>query len=347
MFFSFLVRFAMALLSAERLAQALKSAEIPFRMGLGLAALGRPGYINLGRARDFEEQERSEEVMRDRAFAVLDAAFAEGVRWFDAARSYGLAEQFLGEYLRARGVQPNEVFVSSKWGYRYTAEWRIETPEGAAHEVKDHSLAHLRSQVKETEETLGEFVSLYQIHSATFESGVLVNEEVLRELEMLKRTKRWRIGLSVSSPAQPDVLRAALAVQCSDGSRLFDSCQVTYNVLEQSAADALQEAHDAGLFVIVKEALANGRALQAAPLLEAAERLGEPPDALALAAVLAAPFQPFVLSGAVTQAQLRSNLRAKHLADQLRSGELLATLLRDCKQESQAYWSDRSNLKWN
>ena len=35
---------------------------------------------------------------------VLDAAYGAGVRYFDAARSYGRAEQFLGSWLRARGL---------------------------------------------------------------------------------------------------------------------------------------------------------------------------------------------------------------------------------------------------
>ena len=41
--------------------------------------------------------------MRAHAHAVLDAACDAGVRYFDAARSYGLAEEFLGSWLtRAR-----------------------------------------------------------------------------------------------------------------------------------------------------------------------------------------------------------------------------------------------------
>jgi aryl-alcohol dehydrogenase-like predicted oxidoreductase len=62
-------------------------------IGLGLAALGRPGYINLGHAEDLE---RSYDVgvMQRRAHDLLSAAYAQGVRYFDAARSYGEAEAF-------------------------------------------------------------------------------------------------------------------------------------------------------------------------------------------------------------------------------------------------------------
>jgi hypothetical protein len=51
-------------------------------------------------------------------------------RYFDAARSYGRAEEFLGGWLAARGIGPQEVVVGSKWGYVYTANW-----QGRIHKV--------------------------------------------------------------------------------------------------------------------------------------------------------------------------------------------------------------------
>jgi aryl-alcohol dehydrogenase-like predicted oxidoreductase len=141
---------------------------MPASIGLGLAALGRPGYINLGHAGDVADP--SVEGMEHAAHAVLDAAYDGGVRWFDAARSYGLAEDFLGRWLSARGFAPGDVTVSSKWGYAYTAGWRTDADE---HEVKELSAAQLRRQWEETRERLGDHLALYQIHSATLESGVL------------------------------------------------------------------------------------------------------------------------------------------------------------------------------
>src|SRR5438132_12994570 len=68
------------------------------RIGLGLAALGRPGYINLGHAADLH-REYDVAAMEAGARAVLDAAWEAGVRYFDAARSYGRAEAFLAGWL--------------------------------------------------------------------------------------------------------------------------------------------------------------------------------------------------------------------------------------------------------
>jgi aryl-alcohol dehydrogenase-like predicted oxidoreductase len=71
------------------------------QLGLGLAALGRPAYINLGRQQDFGF-DRSVAELERRCHEMLDAAYAAGIRYFDAARSYGMAENFLGTWLNAR-----------------------------------------------------------------------------------------------------------------------------------------------------------------------------------------------------------------------------------------------------
>src|SRR5206468_4060715 len=97
------------------------------RIGLGLAALGRPGYINLGHDSDLAGHTEVE-PMEVAAHSVLDAAYARGVRYFDAARSYGRAEAFIATWLGRRGLGPSEVTVGSKWGYTYTADWRVDAP---------------------------------------------------------------------------------------------------------------------------------------------------------------------------------------------------------------------------
>jgi aryl-alcohol dehydrogenase-like predicted oxidoreductase len=175
------------------------------QIALGLAALGRPAYINVAHGEDVADS--SVEGMEGTAHAVLDAAYDGGVRWFDAARSYGRAEAFLASWLARRGLQPGDVTVSSKWGYRYTAGWRIDVAE---HEVKDLSVEHFRTQWRETRELLGDYVGLYQIHSATLESGVLDDPAVRHELEAL-RARGIRVGLTVTGAEQAPTIDRALA----------------------------------------------------------------------------------------------------------------------------------------
>jgi aryl-alcohol dehydrogenase-like predicted oxidoreductase len=320
------------------ISERLADAPLP-RIGFGLAAVGRPGYINLGRAADLPA-ERTVDAMRERAMAMLDAAYAHGVRYLDAARSYGRAEEFLAEWLRRRpGV--TDVVVGSKWGYTYTADWR---PDAAVHEVKDHGAATYDRQVAESRELLGERLDLYQIHSVTPDSPALTDRALHERLAELA-ADGVTIGFSTSGPAQADAIRAALAVRV-DGLPLFTGVQSTYNLLEPSPGHALAEAHDAGCTVIVKEGMANGRlAHDGAPAVldEVAAETGAPRDVVALAAVLHQPWADIVLSGAATPDQLASNVAAASL--RLDVGQLAR--LSAAAEPAAEYWRHRSGLRWS
>ena len=300
------------------------------RIGLGLAALGRPGYINVGHAADLAGH-TDVASMEHAAHAVLDAAYAGGVRYFDAARSYGKAEAFLGSWLDQRRLTREDVTVGSKWGYTYTANWRTDAE---VNEVKNLSVETLRRQLSETRELLGAHLCLYQIHSATIESGVLDDAAVREELAALRATGVF-IGLTTTGPHQGQAIERALEVGG------FDSVQSTWNLLERSAGPALAAAHEAGLGVIIKEALANGRLTDRGDvpaLSTAAREAGTTPDALALATVLAQPWVDVVLSGASTVEQLQTNLTALDVRP-----ETLDELVED----PETYWHERSELPWN
>jgi aryl-alcohol dehydrogenase-like predicted oxidoreductase len=315
-------------------------------LGLGLAALGRPAYINLGRERDLGARRSVDELER-RSHAVLDTAYGAGIRYFDVARSYGHAERFLASWLRARGVAPARVTVGSKWGYEYVGEWRRDA---SVHEVKDHSLAALRRQYAESRELLGDHLDLYQIHSATLETGVLEDASVLGELaEICERGVI--IGLSSSGPRQGDALRVALEAEI-DGVNPFSCVQATFNLLEPSAGGALHDAHAAGWGVIIKEALANGRltshnddpsfAEWRVLLEEMARRYEVTVDAVAISWVRAQGFVDTVLSGAVAADQLESNLAA--LGVDLSPDDRSA--LEGLAESPETYWGARKELPW-
>lgn len=310
------------------------------RIGLGLAAVGRPAYINLGREADLGGH-REVGALRRRTDELLDAAIAAGIRYVDVARSYGLAEEFLGSWLDARPLDAVVPTIGSKWGYTYVGDWRLDAE---VNEVKDHSLAAFRRQLAETRAILGDRLSLYQVHSATLESGILEDRAVLAALADLS-AEGVAVGLSVSGPRQAEVVRRALHVRL-DGRNPFASVQATWNVLETSVEPALVEAHDAGWGVIVKEALANGRLARpdACPPAVAAiaTRHAVQPDAVAMAAVLARPWVDVVLSGAATVGQLESNLASMTVALSLDELLELATL----PESADEYWAERSRLAW-
>jgi aryl-alcohol dehydrogenase-like predicted oxidoreductase len=311
------------------------------RLGLGLAAIGRPAYLNVGHADDVAGRDAPGALLR-LAHEVLDAAYAAGIRYLDAARSYGEAERFLRAWLDARRLAPGAVVVGSKWGYRYVGGWRLDAEK---HEVKDHSAAALRAQLEESRAKLGPHLALYQIHSATPESGVLADGEVLGLLAAL-RDEGVHVGVTASGPSQAETIRRAIALE-RGGRPLFASVQATWNLLERGCEDALREAHAARRTVIVKEALANGllagrHAACPGPLADLARRLEATPDAVALAAVLAQEWADVVLVGATTPEQLRSNVRAVDV--RLEADDLAA--LGAMRERSEDYWERRAGLRW-
>jgi len=209
--------------------------------------------------------------------------------------------------------------------------------------VKDLSVDTLRRQIVESQALIGPRLQLYQIHSATVESKVLENADVLRELLRLQASGLL-VRLTVTGPNQADVIRRALRVSI-DGVNPFRVVQATWKLLERSAGAALAEAKARGWGVIVREALANGRLTEradgahlAALSREAAARRTTI-DALGLAAALSQPWVDIVLSGAVTVAQLESNLNAITLVRE-------PTDWPDIAELPTAYWAQRSAFAW-
>jgi aryl-alcohol dehydrogenase-like predicted oxidoreductase len=234
--------------------------------------------------------------------------------------------------------------------------------DSAVQEVKDHSLAMFRRQYDETAALLGTHLGLYQVHSATLESGVLDDAAVLGALVGLGRTG-VAVGLTVSGPHQADVVRRALEVDV-DGVNPFSTVQATWNLLEPSAGAALAAAHHHGWGVIVKEVLANGRLTDAArdpgagPGAATAERHGTSLEQVAFAAALAQPWADVVLSGAVDPGQLDIDLRAGAEAsphspapgsaparDSPAPHE--AAALAAMAEPPDVYWRRRSGLPWH
>jgi len=313
------------------------------RLGIGLAAVGRPAYINAGRADDLRDG-RSVDAMRARTADVLDAAYAGGIRYVDVARSYGYAEGFLRDWMDDH-PEITDLTVGSKWGYRYVGDWRMDA---AVHEVKDHSLAAFTRQLAETRALLGNRLDVYHIHSVTPDTGVFENADLLAALADL-RDDGVAVGLSVSGVSQADSIRRAVEISIG-GVPLFTSVQATWNPLEPSAGAALAQAAQSGARVIVKEALANGRLVpgqqagdpDAARVSRVADAVGVSVDRLALAAALAQPWAWRVLSGAVSPAQVHENLAAAEVSV---SAAVLAEL-RDAAEPPARYWSQRSGRAW-
>lgn len=304
-------------------------------IGLGLASLGRPAYINLGHSDDLTGRQ-DVDGLRAHCHDMLDLAWDLGIRHIDAARSYGRAEEFLGDWLRAHPGRRDQVTIGSKWGYTYVGDWRLDVP---THEVKDHSLATFERQWPETLEALGGPPDLYLVHSVTPDSPVLGDTRLLDALAELARDG-VRVGMSTSGPAQAAVIGTAL--QRADAIP-FTAVQSTWNPLEPSAGSALAAASERGWHVALKETVANGRFTPRgdASATGLAEHLGVTADALAVRAALDT-HPAVVLIGPSTFDQLRSNLAGRSVE----LDDAAAEAVRGLRTDPDAYWSARSDLPW-
>lgn len=313
------------------------------KIGLGTAALGRPQYINV-RLKKCDNSNL--EIFRKESFSVLEQAYNSGVRYFDTAPGYGLAEELVLEWLQTKN--DNSIQVATKWGYTYTANFNANA---TIHEVKEHSLAKLNEQWNFSKQLLP-YLKIYQIHSATLETGVLENTAVLNRLASLKKEYNLKIGITTTGANQVEIIQKALNILV-DGDFLFDTFQVTYNFLDQSLLDISDELISKNKLIIIKEALANGRVFRNTKyphynnlytLLEAlASKYKIGVDAIALKYCLQTIPKSTILSGASNNNQLQENLKTNTF---LLSNDDIK-LLKSHKVFPDFYWKERKQLPWN
>jgi len=313
------------------------------KLGLGTAALGRPQYINI-RTKNIQKTDLA--TFRKHSFSVLEEAYALGVRYFDTAPGYGLAEALVLEWLQTKNDPTIE--IATKWGYTYTANF---DKNAIIHEVKEHSLAKLNAQWDFSKQLLP-YLKVYQIHSATIETGVLENFKVLERLASLKKEHNLKIGLTTTGANQAEVIKKALNITV-DGASLFDLFQVTYNFLDQSILKVSEELIQENKSIVIKEALANGRVFrnESYPhynkMYEVLESISKKHnvgvDAISLKYCEQTIPNSIILSGASTIRQLQENLKADTF---MLSSQDLA-LLDAFKTPAHYYWSERKKLTWN
>ncbi len=313
------------------------------QLGLGTAALGRPKYINV---RQENCNNSNLENFRKQSFAVLEEAYNLGIRYFDTAPGYGLAEELLLEWLQTKN--DNSINVATKWGYTYVANFK---EDATVHEIKEHSFSKLEEQWNFSKQLLP-YLKVYQIHSATLETGVLENKLVLEQLALLKKKYNLKIGLTTTGTSQVEVIKKALNIVVNGG-ELFDLFQVTYNFLDQS----LQEIHEELILrkklIVIKEALANGRVFRNKkyPHYDNAYRVLENLakkhtvgiDAISLKYCEQTVLKSTVLSGASDIKQLKENLKLNSFTLSDKEIELLNSF----KVSPEFYWKERKELEWN
>ena len=313
-------------------------------IGFGTAAIGRPLYININQGSD--KKAFSHDDFHAKGISALESAYQQGIRYFDTAPGYGMAEQLLLDWVSEKG--DSDIEIATKWGYTYVANF---DPTAKQHEVKEHSLDKLNEQWDKSKALLPHLTT-YQIHSATLETGVLENEKVLNRLAELKVKHQLLIGITTTGANQKDILQKALEIH-GNGIELFDTLQMTYNIFDQSIASIAAELAKRNKRLIIKEALANGR-IFANPkythyrtaygfLAQLATKYNVGVDAIALRFCIDSIPVFNVLSGAANESHLVDNLQVDNF---MLSEDELDTL-RSFAVDPIDYWSERKSLEWN
>lgn len=187
------------------------------------------------------------------SFAILDAAYEGGIRFFDTADVYpvpmtlgtlGETERIIGRWMRERGVR-GEITLATK-GYFPTGRFPHQRGNSRRHliEACEHSLRRLDTDC----------VDLYLCHG--WDASVPI-EETLRALEDLKRAGKV-LYTGLSNVQAHDVAESVVAAR-ELGIQGFDGLQPRYSVIFREAEESLfPMARRFGLGTMVYNPLAGG-----------------------------------------------------------------------------------------
>ncbi len=219
----------------------------PTRLGYGAANVG-----NLFR-----------ELSDDQAWAILDAAWESGIRYFDTAPHYGLglSERRLGAFLRTK---PREEFVISTkvgrllrpnpdddGGLDLASDFHVRT---TVRREWDFSEAGIRTSLDESLERLGlDRIDILYLHDPERHDLDLALKEAFPALE------RLRAEGAVDAIGIGSMTASALAAAVESADLDLIMIAGRYTVLDQSAADAVIPAcHERGIGVVAASVFNSG-----------------------------------------------------------------------------------------
>ena len=315
----------------------------PKKIGLGTAAIGRPHYINVRHEKPIENQTLPD--FKRNAIKMLDEAYNNGIRFFDASPGYGVIESVLIEWLQQN--KDEDIVIATKWGLSYHANFNINA---SIHELKEHSLKNLNAQWQFSKKLLPN-LKIYQIHSATFDTGVLDNKAILMRLHELKKEYNIIIGLTTTGEFQVEVLKKAFDIEI-ENEPLFNSFQCTFNIFDQSITQLRSTFQDDNRQLIIKESLANGRLIPNSffkkhnnlysYISDLGVKYNVGADAVAMRFCMDSFPKSICLSGASSSNQMRSNLFANQIKLQAEDLEILGSY----NVNPEMYWNERKTLPW-
>ncbi|MBA2934835.1 aldo/keto reductase [Sphingomonas sp. CGMCC 1.13654] len=254
--------------------------------------------------------------------AVVDAAFDEGINFFDTADLYGNggSETFLGQILKDRR---HDVVLATKWGAGMDAR----------HDIAWGSRRYIRQACEASLRRLDtDYIDLYQMH---WPDGRTPIEETIAALDEL--VQEGKVRYLGHSHFAPWLMADAQWIAKTEGHERFISAQDHYSLLARGAEAELIPACDRfGVGLLPYFPLANGlltgKYRRGRPMPENTRMAGKPIDDrlydliealigyaeergrtlvdIAVGALLTKDAVSSVITGATKAAQIRSNAAA-------------------------------------
>lgn len=269
------------------------------RTGLQVSEIGF-GSLEIGRDWGVVPTDRGAPQEAD-SIQLLEAAITLGINFVDTAMAYVKSEERIGKAISSGRVRRDRFYLATKAGERF---------DETTGSLYDYSYAGITRSIMESLERLQvDRVEGLQLHTAPLEAVRM--GDAIRALQDLRRAGRCDfVGASFSSEQA-----CAEAIKSGD----YDTIQITYNLLERSAAERLLVlAQEADLGVIVKLPLAKGllsaKVELLAPVEQAKvapyrflEREGQTLSQAALRFVLGHPAVSAAIPGTKRMEHLRAN----------------------------------------
>ncbi len=200
-------------------------------LGLGLLSIGRQWGVN-------DVLPPKEEA----AIALLEAAYSNGISFFDTAPAYARSEAILGSALSCALLPRDQITIATKMGEHWNADEKVART--------GHSYDELARSLDTSMKLLGR-IDLLQLHKAN--AANVASPDVLKAFDRAASMGIKRFGASVS-----DLETAAVA--CKSGR--YGYLQFPFNINNRSLEPVFELLATHGMNAIVNRPFAMGALIQ-------------------------------------------------------------------------------------
>ena len=239
-------------------------------LGLGLLSIGRRWGVNDAPPPD-----------QRAALSLLEAAYSNGVRFYDTAPAYACSEAILGIALSRSLLSRDHVTIATKMGEHWSADEKLARA--------GHSFDELARSLDNSMELLGR-VDILQLHKAN--AANVVSPDVFKAFD-----RASHMGIKIFGASVSDIKTATLACQ----SGFYEYLQFPFNINNRSLEPIFELLSKHDMKAIVNRPFAMGALIQ--------DSKGQSRDEL-FRFIASMDFSGFILTGTSSIPHLLANIAA-------------------------------------